>query len=213
MHYIVTEYGVAYLHGKSIQERALALISIAHPKFRAQLFHEAIEARYLRQELAQVEDKFVIASPEMRTPFVLEDGTQVTFRPVHPAAAPRPPSDPARGIDEIELRPVASTPITARPKSLALCLPVDRVFPPAEVGEFPRPCCPDDRRRVRRRGRAPPTTEDDGRHQGGNHQQSSTDQAFHRPPTHQRAKPRATIPVIEMLHPATDLGQDYLSVF
>jgi len=83
-HYIVTEYGVAYLHGKSIQERALALISIAHPKFRAQLFHEAIEARYLRQELAQVEDKFVIAAPEMRTSFVLENGTQVTFRPVHP---------------------------------------------------------------------------------------------------------------------------------
>ncbi len=84
VHYIVTEYGVAYLHGKSIQERALALISIAHPKFRAQLFHEAIAARYLRQELAQVEDKFVIAAPEMRTSFVLEDGTQVTFRPVHP---------------------------------------------------------------------------------------------------------------------------------
>ncbi len=84
VHYIVTEYGVAYLHGKSIQERALALISIAHPKFRAQLFHEAIEARFLRQELAQVEDKFVIAAPEMRTSFVLEDGTQVTFRPVHP---------------------------------------------------------------------------------------------------------------------------------
>ncbi len=84
VHYIVTEYGVAYLFGKSIQERALALISIAHPKFRAQLFHEAIEARYLRQELAQVEDKFVVAAPEMRTAFVLEDGTQVTFRPVHP---------------------------------------------------------------------------------------------------------------------------------
>ena len=32
VHYVVTEYGVAYLHGKSIQERALALISIAHPE-------------------------------------------------------------------------------------------------------------------------------------------------------------------------------------
>ena len=35
VHYVVTEYGVAYLHGKSMQERALALIRIAHPKFRA----------------------------------------------------------------------------------------------------------------------------------------------------------------------------------
>ena len=32
--YVVTEYGVAYLHGKSIRERAKALIEIAHPKFR-----------------------------------------------------------------------------------------------------------------------------------------------------------------------------------
>jgi acyl-CoA hydrolase/GNAT superfamily N-acetyltransferase len=88
VHYVVTEYGVAYLHGKSIQERALALISIAHPKFRARLFHEAIEARYLRQELAQVEDKFVIPAPEMRTSFVLDDGTQVTLRPVHPTDEP-----------------------------------------------------------------------------------------------------------------------------
>ena len=37
VHYVVTEYGVAYLHGKSVQERAIALISIAHPKFRDQL--------------------------------------------------------------------------------------------------------------------------------------------------------------------------------
>jgi acyl-CoA hydrolase len=33
----VTEYGVAYLHGKSIRERAEALIGIAHPSFREQL--------------------------------------------------------------------------------------------------------------------------------------------------------------------------------
>jgi GNAT superfamily N-acetyltransferase len=88
VHYVVTEYGVAYLHGKSVQERALALISIAHPRFRAQLFREAIEARFLRRELAQVEDKFVIASQEMKTTFVLDDGTQVTLRPVHPTDEP-----------------------------------------------------------------------------------------------------------------------------
>ncbi len=32
VHYVVTEYGVAYLHGKSVQERAMALITIAHPE-------------------------------------------------------------------------------------------------------------------------------------------------------------------------------------
>lgn len=37
VHYVVTEWGVAYLHGKSVRERALALIEIAHPDFRAEL--------------------------------------------------------------------------------------------------------------------------------------------------------------------------------
>jgi 4-hydroxybutyrate CoA-transferase len=37
VHYIVTEYGVAYLHGKSLSRRAQALINIAHPNFREEL--------------------------------------------------------------------------------------------------------------------------------------------------------------------------------
>ena len=41
IHYVVTEYGIAYLHGKSIRERAMDLISIAHPVFRLWLIEEA----------------------------------------------------------------------------------------------------------------------------------------------------------------------------
>ncbi|MCK7507466.1 MAG: GNAT family N-acetyltransferase [Desulfobacterales bacterium] len=41
VHYVVTEYGTAYLHGKNIRERAMALISIAHPKFRPWLIEQA----------------------------------------------------------------------------------------------------------------------------------------------------------------------------
>ena len=89
VHYVATEYGVAYLHGKSVQERALALISIAHPNFREQLFKEAIEAKYLRQDLGDVEGKFMIASQEMNTTMLLEDGTQINFRPVHLTDEPR----------------------------------------------------------------------------------------------------------------------------
>jgi acyl-CoA hydrolase len=37
VHYVVTEYGVAYLHGKSLRSRAEALIEIAHPDFRDEL--------------------------------------------------------------------------------------------------------------------------------------------------------------------------------
>ena len=36
--YVVTEYGVAYLHGKTIRERAKSLIEISHPDFRAELY-------------------------------------------------------------------------------------------------------------------------------------------------------------------------------
>jgi acyl-CoA hydrolase len=39
--FVVTEYGVAYLHGKNLQERTRALINIAHPKFRDELIKEA----------------------------------------------------------------------------------------------------------------------------------------------------------------------------
>jgi 4-hydroxybutyrate CoA-transferase len=45
--YIVTEYGVADLYGKSIRKRAEALISIAHPDFRADMKKEAVELRYM----------------------------------------------------------------------------------------------------------------------------------------------------------------------
>ncbi len=40
VHYVVTEFGVASLRGKSIRERALELIRVAHPKFRKQLLEE-----------------------------------------------------------------------------------------------------------------------------------------------------------------------------
>lgn len=41
VHYIVTEYGIAYLHGKNIRERAMALIQVADPRFRPWLLSEA----------------------------------------------------------------------------------------------------------------------------------------------------------------------------
>lgn len=43
VHYVVTEFGVAYLHGKNLRERAEALIAIAHPNFREELAKAAHE--------------------------------------------------------------------------------------------------------------------------------------------------------------------------
>jgi acyl-CoA hydrolase len=47
VHWVVTEYGAVNLHGKSIRERREALISIAHPDFRAELRRTATEVRSL----------------------------------------------------------------------------------------------------------------------------------------------------------------------
>jgi acyl-CoA hydrolase len=46
VHYVVTEFGVAYLHGKAVRERCRALIGIAHPKFRDELERQARERNY-----------------------------------------------------------------------------------------------------------------------------------------------------------------------
>ena len=47
VHYVVTEYGVAYLRGKTLRQRAEALISLAHPRFRDELYDFAVRAHYL----------------------------------------------------------------------------------------------------------------------------------------------------------------------
>ena len=50
--YVVTEYGVAYLHGKSIRERAKALIEIAHPQFREELYAYCEKTKWLQRPIA-----------------------------------------------------------------------------------------------------------------------------------------------------------------
>jgi 4-hydroxybutyrate CoA-transferase len=46
VHYVATEYGIVDLHGRSLQQRAEALISIAHPDFRAELRREVSQLRH-----------------------------------------------------------------------------------------------------------------------------------------------------------------------
>ena len=54
VHYVITEHGVAYLHGKTLRQRAEALIQVADPKFRDELEHFAIETRLLSADHATV---------------------------------------------------------------------------------------------------------------------------------------------------------------
>jgi acyl-CoA hydrolase len=51
--YVVTEYGVANLHGKTIRERAQSLIEIAHPKFRSELYDYCEKTKWLQRPHAE----------------------------------------------------------------------------------------------------------------------------------------------------------------
>lgn len=51
VHYVVTEHGIAYLHGKSLRERAEALIGIADPRFKQELEDFAVRAHYLERKV------------------------------------------------------------------------------------------------------------------------------------------------------------------
>jgi acyl-CoA hydrolase/RimJ/RimL family protein N-acetyltransferase len=85
VHYVVTEYGTAYLFGKSIREKALALIEIAHPEYRNQLLEEAKRLGYVRkdQDLKCKADgtKTCRYPIEEEREVNLKNGTRVSIRP------------------------------------------------------------------------------------------------------------------------------------
>lgn len=62
VHYVVTEHGVAYLHGKTIRERAKALIEIADPKFRKELYTYCEKMKWLERPSVGRDDGFMASS-------------------------------------------------------------------------------------------------------------------------------------------------------
>jgi acyl-CoA hydrolase len=67
--YVVTEYGIASLKGKSVAERALALIALAHPDFREDLERQAYEHRLITPAIhAALSAPCVAAKPAMTIP-------------------------------------------------------------------------------------------------------------------------------------------------
>ncbi len=88
VHYVVTEYGIAYLHGKSIRERVLALINIAHPKFRNELIQAAKAQKYIYQDQIELAWDQVDYPEELEHYNTLRDGTEIFFRPIKPTDEP-----------------------------------------------------------------------------------------------------------------------------
>ena len=82
VHYIVTEWGVAYLHGLTIQQRAHALISIAHPKFRPGLIREAKRLKYIAADVPEISEIGMIYPGQWETSHRFSGGLEVTFRPI-----------------------------------------------------------------------------------------------------------------------------------
>ena len=79
VHYVVTEWGIAYLHGRTIQERALALISIAHPDFRPGLIREAKRLKFISEDVPEIG---VVYPAQWTTSHTFPGGTRVFFRPI-----------------------------------------------------------------------------------------------------------------------------------
>jgi len=80
--YIVTEYGIAYLHGKNIRERSMELISIAHPKFRPWLIEEAKKRSLIFRDQAFIPGKRGEYPEELETFRTTKTGLQIFMRPV-----------------------------------------------------------------------------------------------------------------------------------
>jgi len=53
VHYVVTEFGIAYLHGRTIRQRAEALIQIAHPKFHNELYQYCEQQRWFQRNAVE----------------------------------------------------------------------------------------------------------------------------------------------------------------
>jgi len=83
VHYVVTEYGAVNLFGKSLQERAMALISIAHPDFRDELFFEAQKTGLLSPERTLSESLHGIYPIHLEEIIVI-GAEAVTIRPAKP---------------------------------------------------------------------------------------------------------------------------------
>lgn len=85
VHYVVSEFGIAYLFGKTIQERALALIEIAHPQFRESLLKCAKDAHLVKPEQKLPSQRPYMVEEERTV--LTRDGKTLRLRPARASDA------------------------------------------------------------------------------------------------------------------------------
>ncbi|NNJ99312.1 MAG: GNAT family N-acetyltransferase [Desulfatitalea sp.] len=85
VNFVVTEYGIAELKGKSIYQRVMELAQIAHPKFREELIEVAKKRHYIfSDQLPPVQDDLIFLEG-YKSRITLRNGKTVEFRPLLPS--------------------------------------------------------------------------------------------------------------------------------
>lgn len=85
VNFVVTEYGIAELQGKSIYQRVMELAQISHPKFREELIEEAKKRHYIFQDqVAPIQDDLIYLEG-YKSGITLAGGKRVEFRPLLPS--------------------------------------------------------------------------------------------------------------------------------
>ncbi|MFP4159529.1 MAG: GNAT family N-acetyltransferase [Desulfobacterales bacterium] len=82
---VVTEYGIAELHGKGIYQRVMELAQIAHPKFREWLIEEAKKRHYIFGDQIPPSKQDLMFLENYKSHLELENGKTVEFRPLLPS--------------------------------------------------------------------------------------------------------------------------------
>lgn len=85
INFVVTEYGVAELQGKSIYQRVIELTQIAHPKFREELISVAKKRHYIfSDQMAPIRDDLLFLEA-YKTRLELSSGKSIEIRPLLPS--------------------------------------------------------------------------------------------------------------------------------
>ena len=85
VNFIVTEYGIAELHGKGISQRVMELAQIAHPKFREQLIDVAKKRHYIFADQLPPSTEDLLFLEDYKSTLKLKNGKSVEFRPLLPS--------------------------------------------------------------------------------------------------------------------------------
>ncbi len=85
VHYVVTEYGIAKLHGKSVYQRVMELAQIAHPDFRSELIEEAKQRHYIFKDQIPPSVDDLLFLENYKSTYLLKTGKLLSFRALLPS--------------------------------------------------------------------------------------------------------------------------------